>query len=63
MLIYRTQWQQLDYIMFVYHFTLCYNFSLMLFSQPVLLQSRGNIPDLHLITCTYYPYVKYRNFT
>ena len=36
MLIYHTQWQQLDYIMFVYHFALLYNHSFMLYSHAII---------------------------
>ena len=43
--------------MFVYHFTMCYNHLFMLLSHAIIVQSRYHIPNLHLITCTYYPIV------
>ena len=43
--------------MSVYRFTMCYNFSLMLSSHAIIVQSRYHIPNLHLITCTYYSIV------
>ena len=53
-LIYNTQWQCLDYIMSVYRFTVCYNFSFMLCNHAIIVYSRCRIPNLHLIMCTCY---------
>ena len=37
-----------------YNFSMSYNHSFILFSHAIIVYSRYRIPNLHLITCTYY---------
>ena len=37
-----------------YHLTICHNHSFILFSHSIIVYSRYHIPNLRLITCTYY---------
>lgn len=43
--------------MFIYHFTMCYDYSIILFTHAIIRYDLYPIFNLHLIMCTYYQIV------